>query len=110
MASTARLARATRRFAKIEATTEGGDNTLVAGVTGRQIFVVGFAFTGTKAGLFKFKGGSTVIGPLEPAEKGGVSYAGGDAAPAFECAVGEPLKLETPASTKAYGFLTYVLI
>jgi len=109
MPSAAKLAKETLRYARINATTEGGENTIVAAVEGRKIIPVGYVFTPTAEGTVEFKTSSATHASFNCAKQGGVSYAGGPESPAFECAEGKALVLVTPAATKVFGHLTYVL-
>lgn len=110
MASTAKLEKATLRYALVNATTEGGENTVIAAVEGRSIVVLGYALSFIKPGAYTLKDSSASRAKLQVPENGGATYSGGAKAPAFECAQGKALVLETIASSKGFGHITYVLI
>lgn len=98
------------QFARIDATADG-DNTVVAAVAGQRIRVVGFAFTASAAGVIGFKSGAaTTLATFDLAAKGGVSYAGGPGAPAFQTAAGQALVVNNPAAVDSVGFVAYVTI
>lgn len=110
MPGSAKLAKSTLRYALINATTEGGANTIVAAVEGRKIIVVGYAVSVTKVGAYTFKDATASRAKLQLPENGGATYSGSVNAPAWEGAEGKALELETVATGKAYGHLCYVLI
>lgn len=99
------------KYASINATTEGGENTIIAAPGAeKSIVVLGYAITSNAEGTYILKTSSATHARLNVAKAGGSAYAGGIECPAFKCAAGKALVLETPASSKAFGHLTYVLV
>lgn len=99
----------TIKFAKIEATADG-DNVIVAAVTGTKIRIIAFALTVTAAGTITLQ--DTAATPVVHAKfglaaNGGVSYAGGVTAPAFETAVGTGFEINNPVGVDTLGFVTF---
>ena len=100
------------KFARINATADGA-NTVVAAVTGKKIRVLGYALSVTAAGTIAIQdtaGVPAVLAQFALAANGGVSYAGGLDAPAFETAVGQGLQVNVPAGVDALGHLVYLEI
>jgi hypothetical protein len=98
------------KFASISATKEGEENTVIAAVTGKSIVVLAYAFSSTAEGTVVLKTSSGTHASFNLAKQGGVAFAGDLECPAFKCAEGKALVLETPASTKSLGHITYVLV
>ena len=92
-----------------------GTTTIVSGVTGKKISVIGFLVTGSAIGTMTFKSDTdSITGAMSLGLNGGT---GNDvAAPLvgpympdghFETAVGEALKITASAGT-ASGYVTYI--
>lgn len=101
------------RFARISAAA-GTLTEVVAAVTGKKIRVIAYAVTvGAAAGELQFQDDATTPKELAHfflAVNGGVSYAGSQAAPAFETGVGQALDIVPVATQTAEGHLAYVLV
>ena len=105
------------KFVRINASA-AGDLVLVASTAGRAIRVIGFTLVATSAMVVSFQDteATTVpkqlAGPFDLADRGGVAYAGGIFAPAFESTVAAGIELTRAASgaIPIGGFLTYVEI
>lgn len=98
-----------RKYARINATADG-DNTVIAAVPGKQIRVLGYVITATAAGVITFQDSAAspvVFATHSLGINGGVSYAGGDDAPAFETAQGVGVEINNPAAVDTVGHLTY---
>lgn len=96
------------KFARVNATSDG-DNTVVPAVAGRKIRVLGFAVTVTAAGTMAVKSdAATTLASYALAANGGVSYAGGAPAPAFETAEGQALVVNCATGQDALGHIVYV--
>ena len=103
------------KFVRINAS-GAGDLVLVASTAGRAIRVIGFTLVATSAMVVSFQDteATTVpkqlAGPFDLADRGGVAYAGGIFAPAFESTVAAGIELTRAASgaIPIGGFLTYV--
>lgn len=100
------------RFARINATSDG-DNTVVTGTSGYKIRVLSYAVNANAAGVIAFQdsaGSPVVAASFELTDGGGVSFAGGLEAPAFEVASGLNLEINTAAGVDALGHVSYVLV
>lgn len=96
------------KFATISQTATGD---LVTAVTGKKIRVLGYVMVCSASLTLNFESGTTDIsGAMEIAANGGVSYAGGLDAPAFETAAGAKLALTQSGTGNVRGHLTYVLV
>lgn len=98
------------KFVRVNATADG-DNTIVAAVGGKKIRVLGYALTVTAAGTITVQNTQAtpvLMAQFSLAAQGGVSYAGGLTAPAFETAVGTGVEINNPAGVDILGHLTYV--
>lgn len=95
------------KHVRINATSDG-DNTVISAVPGRKIRVLSYVITATGAGTCLFQSTSDVVAAsFSLAAQGGVSYAGGINAPAFETATGTGLEVSCAASQDILGHLTY---
>lgn len=102
------------KFARLRATA-AGDTTIVPGVPGAQIRVLGYGLTaatallGATVDLFFKSGSSTDLGGIR-ALSGTypVSYGGGLEAPAFQTAVGQAFVVGLTAARSVDGHLNYV--
>ncbi len=96
------------KFAVISKTATGD---LVDAVTDKKIRVLGYALVCSAALTINFESGTTDIsGAMEVAANGGISYAGGKSAPAFETASGTKLAITISGTGNVRGHLSYVLI
>jgi hypothetical protein len=96
------------KYAKIDCAS-ATDNAIVAAVTDKRITVCGYAVVADAAVDAKFRSGTTdLTGPLGIAANGGVSYAGGPHAPAFQTAKGAALNLNLGGAVQASGHVTYL--
>ena len=87
------------------------DSEIVAAVAGRKIRVLGYALVGAAAETVTFESDGTAIsGVMSFGANGGISYAGGFGAPAFETAAGESLDIDLGATASVDGHLTYILV
>lgn len=88
--------------------TGAGTSTLVAGQSGKRIYVYSYAVVVDNAGTVKFQntGGTDLTGAMSFASNGGISCAAGDD-PWFYTAVGSGLDLVVSAATR--GHLSYVI-
>lgn len=95
-------------FATISLTATGD---LVAAVTAKKIRVVSYAIVCSAGLTVNFESGTTDIsGPMEIAANGGISFAGGPEAPAFETAAGTKLAMTISGTGNVRGHLCYVLV
>lgn len=101
----------TIKYASVNATNDG-DNTVIAGVGGVKIRVLGYALTCTGTGtvLLQDTAGSPVIHARirSGGDGGGASYGGGHDAPAFETATGTGVEVSNPAGVDTLGHITYI--
>lgn len=103
------------KYAKVDAAADG-DNVIIAAVTGKKIRVLGYALTGTSTAGATITIQDTATTPvvhakLAIANNGGVSYAGGLAAPAFETAAGTGVEINNPGTgPDTFGHMVYVEI
>lgn len=98
------------KFASISAASSGA-NTLVAAVTGKKIRVLGYVLVAANAVNANFESGTTDIsGVMSLPAFGGVSYAGGREAPAFETASGAALGLTLGSAVQVSGHISYIEI
>lgn len=96
------------KFASVSLTATGD---LVTAVTGKKIRVLGYALVCSAALTINFESGTTdLTGAMEIAANGGVSYAGGLDAPAFETAAGSKLALTISGTGNVRGHLVYVVV
>lgn len=99
------------KFVAVNATADG-DNTIISGVTGKRIRVIGYVLTATGAGniLLQDTAGSPVIhGRIRVGtDGGGASYEGSVDTPAFETAIGTGVEINNPAGIDTLGHITYV--
>ncbi len=99
-------------YARINATSDG-DNTVIEGVTGKKIVVLGYALNVNAAGVVKFQdtaGTPVVAAEFEFTDGGGATYTGGPHCPAFELAAGVGLEVNCATGVDGLGHLVYVLI
>lgn len=99
-------------FARINATSDG-DNTVITGTTGYKIRVLSYAFTLNAAGVVTVQdsaGTPGVLASFELTDGGGVSFAGGFDAPAFDVTSGLNLEFSMAAGVDALGHIAYVLV
>lgn len=96
-------------YVKIKAT-EDGDNTILEGVAGKTIVVLGYAVNVTAEGEIVFKDGSTEVGSFVLPKGGGATYSGGPHCPAWEGTMGEAVKINNGTGVDSHGHLTYALI
>lgn len=100
----------TIKFARVNATADG-DNTIIAAVGGKKIRVLGYALTVTAAGTITLQDTQAtpvIAAQFSLAAQGGVAYAGGLDAPAFETASGFGLEINNPAGVDTLGHITYL--
>lgn len=102
------------KYAKVDATADG-DNVVIAAVAGKSIRVLGYTLTGAgvagTATLQDTAGTPVVHGKLSLSTSGGVSYAGGLEAPAFETAAGTGVEINNGTTGQdTLGHITYVEI
>lgn len=97
------------KFVRVNATADG-DNTIITGVSGKKIRVLGYAITVTTAGTITLQdsaGTANVFGQFSLAAQGGVSYAGGPMCPAFETIAGNGVEINTQTGQDCLGHLSY---
>lgn len=100
----------TIQFAAVAATVDGL-NTVIAGVAGQRIRVLGYVLVIDVAGTIAVEDtGGPVLAQFPLAANGGASYAGGVEAPAFQTAVGQGLAIRNPAGVDTLGHITYVVV
>lgn len=94
--------------------TADGDNAVIAAVAGKKIRVLGYTLTGAgvagTATLQDTAGTPVVHGKLSLSTSGGVSYAGGLEAPAFETAAGTGVEVSNSTGLDTLGHMTYIEI
>jgi hypothetical protein len=98
------------KFVQINAT-QDNDNTIVAGVAGKKLRVISYALVVSAAGTITIQDTQTtpaVFAQFPLAANGGVSYAGGLQAPAFETAAGKGIEINNPVGVDTLGHLTYI--
>ena len=96
------------KFAKISAASSGA-NTLVAAVASKKIRVLGYVLVAAGAVNVNFEDGTTDIsGVMNLPANGGVSFAGGRVAPAFETTANTLLGLTLSAAVQVSGHLAYI--
>lgn len=97
------------RFGSVSATSDGL-NTVIPGVTGRRIRVLGYVLVVTLAGTIQIEDtGGAILASFPVAANGGVSYAGGIEAPAFQTDADRGLAIRNPAGVDTLGHITYVI-
>ena len=96
------------KFAHVSAASDG-DNDIVTAVAGKRIRVIAYAFTVSAASTVVLQdSANTDLATFILPANGGVSYAGGVQAPAFETAVGTGLEITNAASNDTFGHVTYI--
>lgn len=98
------------QFISVNLTTSGD---LKAAVPNRKIRVISYALVASAAFTCTFNSGTgptAKSGPMSLAANGGVSFAGGVTAPAFETGTGEKLTLTLSGSGTVAGHVAYVLV
>lgn len=100
------------KYAVVNAAADG-DNVIIAAVAGKSIRVLGYALTGasTAGGTITLQdtaGTPVVHAKLAIANNGGVSYAGGLQAPAFQTAAGTGVEVNNPTGVDTFGHMVYV--
>jgi len=95
-------------FKRVNATADGAQ-TIVEGVTGKKIVVLGYTLNATAAGTIVLED-KEVRASFKFAESGGAVYSGGPECPAFECAAGADLKVNNGAGVDTLGHITYILV
>jgi hypothetical protein len=99
-------------YAKIS-TTASGDTTVVTGISGKRIVVLGYTVLVSADTTLKWKSGSTdLTGPMPVVASGGISpvMSSGtymDEFGVLKCADGENLVLNSSATANCGGHLTY---
>jgi hypothetical protein len=87
------------KFVRVNATADG-DNTIIAGVPGKKVRVLGYAITiGGGAGIVTFQdtaASPNIFATFSLPANGGVSYSGNHRCPAFETAQGPASRSTTP--------------
>jgi hypothetical protein len=97
------------KFASVNATADG-DNTIITGVGGKKLRILGYALMATGAGTLSLKSaGTTVLGRVRASGDGaGAAYAGGVDAPACETATAEAFVLNNPTGVDTVGHVSYI--
>jgi hypothetical protein len=98
------------KFVRVNATADG-DNVVIAAVASKRLRVLGYALVATAAGTISIQntaGSPIILAQFPLAAQGGVSYAGGYDAPAFETPSGTGLEINNPAGVDTLGHITYV--
>lgn len=101
-----------KKFVRVNATADGA-NTVVTGVAGKTIFVLGYALNVNAAGVITIQdsaGSPAVAASFKFADAGGAAYAGGEDCPAFSVAKGLSLVISNAAGVDTLGHLTYILV
>jgi hypothetical protein len=101
-----------RKYVRVNATADGA-NTIITGTAGKRIRVLGYALNVNAAGVITVQdsaGSPAVLASFEFVDGGGVSYGGGDEAPAFEVATGLNLVISNAAGVDTLGHITYTLV
>lgn len=104
--------RAEPKFTRVNATADG-DNVIAAGVAGKRLRVISYALVVSLAGTISLQdtAGTPVIFAQFPlAANGGISYAGGLDAPAFETSPGLGIEINNPVGVDTLGHITYLEI
>jgi len=100
------------QFVRVNATADN-DNTIVSGVPGKKLRVISYALVVSAAGTITIQDTQStpvVFAQFPLAANGGVSFAGGLQAPAFETAAGKGIEINNPAGVDTLGHLTYIEI
>ena len=98
------------KFARVNATADG-DNTIITGVGGKKLRVLGYALVASAAGIITIQdsaGTPAILAQFPLAANGGVSYAGGLECPAFETPTGNGLEISNPSGVDTLGHITYI--
>jgi len=98
------------KYARINATASG-ETTVVTGVAGKRIIVLGYLFSsllGVSVAVKSNPGGTTLAGAFDLPANGDKSYSGGLNAPAFQTEVGQALVFDLGLATSVRGHLTYI--
>ena len=101
---------ATIKFVRVNATADG-DNSIISGVTGKKIRVLGYVITVTTAGTVTMQdtaGSPNIFAQFSLLAQGGASYAGGLMCPAFETLVGNGVEINTQTGQDCLGHMTYI--
>ena len=87
-----------------------GDTTVVAGVSRKQLVVLGYMFISQLAIAVTFKSwrSTKLSGAMDIAALSVVAYAGGLESPAFATASGEGLVMESSLTSRVRGHVTYI--
>ena len=96
-------------FVRVNATADG-NNTLIAAVGGKQLWILSYALVVSAAGTITLQddqGTPAIFATFPLAANGGISYAGGREAPAFFVAAGQALVLNNPVGVDTLGHISY---
>lgn len=102
--------RAEPKFARVNATADG-DNLIVAAVATKRLRVISYALVVSAAGTITIQdtaGAPVIFAQFPLAANGGISYAGGLDAPAFESGPGLGIEINNPVGVDTLGHITYV--
>jgi hypothetical protein len=98
------------KSARVNADTDG-DNTVIAGVAGKKLRIIGYQLTASAAGVVTLK--DDAASPVTHAELNAgasvpIPFAGSVWCPAFDVAAGEGLVINTQAGQDVNGHIAYV--
>ncbi len=100
-----------KKFVRVNSTSDG-DNTVISGVAGKSIYVLGYAVGANAAGVITFQdtaASPVIYATFEFNDGGGASYAGSEGCPAFKVTKGEGLEVSNAAGVDTTGHLTYIV-
>lgn len=104
--------RAEPKFTRVNATADG-DNLVIAAVVGKRLRVISYALAVSAAGTIAIQdtaGAPVIFAQFPLAANGGISYAGGLDAPAFETSPGLGIEINNPIGVDTLGHITYLEI
>lgn len=96
-------------FVRVNATSDG-DNTIITGRSGEKIRVLGYMLNVNAAGVITLQDSTAspvIYASAELVDGGGISYGGGEDAPAFEVLGGKNFEISTAAGVDALGHVTF---
>lgn len=101
-----------KKFARVNATSDG-DNTVIAAVAGKTIYVLGYAINVNAAGVVTWQSteaSPTIVASYEFVDGGGATFAGSEDCPAFKLPKGTGLELNTAVGVDGLGHVTYITV
>lgn len=99
-----------KKFVRVNATADGS-NTVITGVAGKYIYVLGYALNVNAAGVITIQDSGTpaVLASFKFVDAGGAVFAGSEQCPAFKVDKGLNLVISNAAGVDTLGHITYVV-